>query len=199
MAHGKLSLTANAPLRKQRKTDRIDAKKMVRALLAHDRGDSAVLSRVRVPSAEEEDRKRLLQDRRCLVKKRTSLTISIKGLLKLHGVFDLQPRAKRFESKFAEVRTAYGSPFPPRARRGILRLAERCAHSKRDRGTDSDTVAGTAWIKVGYAHRRATDAKACQPGKISPIASNPNEARDAVDRTKVLVDLFCFIEIWRCR
>ena len=30
---------------KQRKTDRIDAKKMVRALLAHDRGDAAVLSR----------------------------------------------------------------------------------------------------------------------------------------------------------
>ena len=29
---------------KQRKTDQIDANKMVRALLAHDRGDSAVLS-----------------------------------------------------------------------------------------------------------------------------------------------------------
>ena len=33
---------------KQRKTDRIDARKMVRALLAHDRGDAAVLSRVRI-------------------------------------------------------------------------------------------------------------------------------------------------------
>ena len=52
---------------KQRKTDRIDAKKMVRALLAHDRGDAAVLSRVRVPSVEEEDRKRLLRERRRLV------------------------------------------------------------------------------------------------------------------------------------
>ena len=37
---------------KQRKTDRIDAKKMVRALLAHDRGDAALLSRVRVPNVE---------------------------------------------------------------------------------------------------------------------------------------------------
>ena len=70
---------------KQRKTDRIDAKKMVRALLAHDRGDAAVLSRVRVPSVEEEDNKRLLRERRRLVKERTSLTNSIKGLLKLHG------------------------------------------------------------------------------------------------------------------
>ena len=70
---------------KQRKTDRIDAKKMVRALLAHDRGDAAVLSRVRIPSVEEEDRKRLLRERRRLVKERTSLTNAVKGLLKLHG------------------------------------------------------------------------------------------------------------------
>ena len=55
---------------KQRKTDRIDAKKMVRALLAHERGDAAVLSQVRVPSVEEEDRKRLLRERQRLVKER---------------------------------------------------------------------------------------------------------------------------------
>ena len=64
---------------KQRKTDRIDAKKMVRALLAHDRGDAAVLSRARVPSVEEEDRKRLIRERRRLVKERTSLNNSIQG------------------------------------------------------------------------------------------------------------------------
>ena len=97
---------------KQRKTDRIDARKMVRALLAHDRGDAAVLTRVRIPSVEEEDRKRLIRERRRLVKERTSLTNSIKGLLKLHGVFDLRPRSRNFETKFAEVRTAYGAPFP---------------------------------------------------------------------------------------
>ena len=59
---------------RQRKTDRIVAKKMLRALLAHDRGDAAVLSRVRVPSIEEEDRKRLLRERRRLVEERISLT-----------------------------------------------------------------------------------------------------------------------------
>ena len=110
---------------KQRKTDRIDARKMVRALLAHDRGGAAVLSRVRIPSVEEEDRKRLLRERRRLVKERTSLTNAVKGLLKLHGIFDLQPRAKGLEARFAEVRTAYGSTFSPRARQEILRLAER--------------------------------------------------------------------------
>ncbi|MCY3816863.1 MAG: IS110 family transposase [Gammaproteobacteria bacterium] len=110
---------------KQRKTDRIDAKKMVRALLAHDRGDSAVLSRVRVPSVEEEDRKRLLRERRRLVKERTSLSNSIKGLLKLQGIYDLNPRTKEFEETFADTVTAYGSPFPSRARQEIHRLVER--------------------------------------------------------------------------
>ena len=112
---------------KLRKTDRIDAKKMVRALLAHDRGDAAVLSQVQVPTIEEEDRKRLHRERQHLVKERTSLTNSIKGLLKLHGIFDLQPRSKYFEAKFADVKTAYGEPFPPRARQEILRIAGRLA------------------------------------------------------------------------
>ena len=116
---------------KQRKTDRIDAKKMVRALLAHDRGDAAVLSKVRVPSVEEEDRKRLVRERRRMVKERTSLTNSIKGLLKLHGIFDLDPRAKDFEEKFADVETAYGSPLPPRARQEIERLKERLSMVER--------------------------------------------------------------------
>ena len=92
-----------------------------------DRGNAAVLSRARVPSVEEEDRKRLHRERQRLVKERTSLTNSIRGLLKLHSIFDLQPRSKDFEAKFADVKTAYGEPLPPRARQEILRIAERLA------------------------------------------------------------------------
>ena len=91
----------------------------------HDRGNAAVLSRVRVPSVQEEDRKRLIRERRRLVKERTSLTNSIKGLLKLHGIFELDPRARGFDEKFADAVTAYGSPVPPRARQEIERLKER--------------------------------------------------------------------------
>lgn len=110
---------------KQRKTDRIDAKKMVRALLAHDRGDSSVLSQVRVPTLEEEDRKRKLRERRRLVKERTALTNSIKGLLKLHGIFDLNPRSNDFSERFDDVKTVYGTPFPAQARKEILRILDR--------------------------------------------------------------------------
>ena len=54
-----------------------------------------------------------------------TVTNSIKGLLKLHGIFDLSPRAKQFEAQFADVETAYGAPFPLRARQEIERLKER--------------------------------------------------------------------------
>ena len=67
------------------------------------------------------------RERQRLVKERTSLTNSIKGLLKLHGIFDVQPRSKDFEAKFADVATAYESPLPPRARQEILQIAERLA------------------------------------------------------------------------
>ena len=121
------SLLVNRKAKQHKTQTGSTAKKMVRALLAHDRGDAAVLSRVRVPSVEQEDRKRLHRERQRLVKERTSLTNSIKGLLKLHGIFDLQPRSKDFEAKFADVKTACGEPLPPRARQEILRIAERLA------------------------------------------------------------------------
>ncbi len=138
---------------KQRKTDRIDAKKMVRALLAYDRGDAAVLSRVRVPSVAEEDRKRLLRERQRLVKERTSLTNAIKGLLKLHGVFDLEPRAGDFDAAFAAVTTACGKPLPPRARREIERLAERLGLVMRQ--VEAIEAERDAAVPAGAAVRRA--------------------------------------------
>ena len=112
---------------KQRKTDRIDARKMVRALVAHDRGDTTALRRVRVPSVEQEDNRRLLRERRCLVKERTSLCNRMGGLLKLHGIFDLHPRARGFAARLGEARTGYGAPLPARARREVERLAARLA------------------------------------------------------------------------
>ena len=96
------------------KTDRVDATMMVRALMAHHRGDPHALSTVRIPSVEEEDRKRLLRERRRLVKQRTMLTNSIKGLLMLHGVFDLNPRSKRFTEHLDAARDRLWGGAPAR-------------------------------------------------------------------------------------
>ena len=106
---------------KRVKTDRVDAARMVRALMALDRDEPGACSVVRVPSVEEEDRRRLPRERRRLVTQRTRLTNSIKGLLMLHGVFDLDPRSAEFAGRLDAVRTGYRAPLPPGVRAEILR------------------------------------------------------------------------------
>ena len=158
---------------KQRKTDRIDAKKMVRALLAHDRGDAAVLSRVRVPSVEEEDRKRLLRERQRLVKERTSLTNAIKGLLKLHGIFDLEPRAADFDAAFAAVTTACGEPFPPRARREIERIAERLSLVMQQiEAVEAERDAAVRRTEAGASSAARAEATIAMLSRLKGIGAN---------------------------
>ena len=106
---------------KRAKTDRLDAAGMVRALMAFDRGEPSAMSPVRIPSVEEEDRRRLLRERRRLVKQRTMLANSAKGLLMLHGVFDLDPRKRDFTQRLDAARTGYGTPLPPGLRAEVRR------------------------------------------------------------------------------
>jgi len=98
---------------KRVKTDKIDARRMVRALRAWDQGEAEALSVVRIPTVIQEDAKRLLRHRERLVKERTGLGSTIKGLLKLQGIYGLNPRRSSFRVDLAEVRTAYGTPLPP--------------------------------------------------------------------------------------
>ena len=98
---------------KRAKTDKIDARRMVRALRAWDRGEEEALSVVRIPTVEEEDAKRLLRHRERLVRERIRLGNTIKGLLKLQGIRNLEPRHPAFLADLAEVHTAYGAPLPP--------------------------------------------------------------------------------------
>src|ERR1700722_17962637 len=78
---------------KRAKTDRIDARAMVRALMAWARGERQVLSEVRVPTVEQDDARRGLRERQRLVKERTAHGNRIKGLLKTQGIMDFDPWA----------------------------------------------------------------------------------------------------------
>ena len=100
--------------RKRRaKTDRIDARKMVRALRAWDGGDRGAMSPVRIPTIEEEDAKRLLRRRERLIKERRRLANSIAGLLRLHGVSLGDPAGKRFRARLDGLETRYGTELQP--------------------------------------------------------------------------------------
>jgi transposase len=112
---------------KSAKTDRIDARRMVRALRAWDRGEVEALSRVRIPTVAEEDARRLMRRRERLVRERIRLSNTILGLLKLHGIRNLHPLKPGFGGRLGVAETANGIPLPPGARLGIEEIAERPA------------------------------------------------------------------------
>src|SRR5881392_3846761 len=93
---------ATSRRRRRAKTDRIDGEALVRALLAYKRGEPRVCAMVRVPTPEEEDRRRLSRERKALMNERVSHVNRIKGLLFSQGVSSYEPlrrdRRKRLEA-----------------------------------------------------------------------------------------------------
>lgn len=111
---------------KRAKTDRIDAKSMIRALMAFNRGEHQVLSAVHVPSVERDDDRRLMRERQRLVRERTMHTNRIKGLLLSQGIIGFDPRARDIADRLAGLTTGDGRPLGPRLgdeiRRELVRL-----------------------------------------------------------------------------
>ncbi len=112
---------------KRAKTDRIDARGMVRALMAHARGEHQVLSEVRVPTVEQDDARRGLRERQRLVRERTAHTNRIKGLLKTQGIMDFDPRAANAASLLDVIVTGDGRPLGACLKREIMRELDRLA------------------------------------------------------------------------
>ena len=56
--------------RRRAKTDKIDGEALVRALLAYKRGEPRVCAMLRVPTPEEEDRRRISRERKALTNER---------------------------------------------------------------------------------------------------------------------------------
>src|SRR5258708_4609724 len=107
------------------KTDRIDLALLMRAFLAHLRGEPGVCSVVRVPTPEAEDRKRRTRERGRLLKERTAHTNRIKGLLHGQGIRDAMPLKPNFLPDLDKVRTGDGRPLPPHLKDEIRREHER--------------------------------------------------------------------------
>jgi transposase len=93
---------------KRAKTDRIDGEALVRALLAYKRGEPRVCSMVRPPSPEEEDRRRLVRERKSLITERTRHSNRIKGLLFAQGISMYEPLRRDRRARLAALRTGDG-------------------------------------------------------------------------------------------
>ncbi len=105
---------------RKRKTDRLDALKLVSRLARHHWGEK-VWSVVRVPTEEMEDRRRLTRERERLVKERTGHQSRLKGLLAMQGI-----HVKKLADAPGAIRLCDGQRVPARLaaemRRELKRL-----------------------------------------------------------------------------
>ena len=119
------SLEVNRRARRA-KTDRLDAAKLLRTLMAWCRGEHHVVSMVRVPTRDEEDLRRSHRERKRLVNERTAHVNRIKGLLFGYGIRELHVKRRYDKIAVDELRTGDDQPLPPRIaaeiKREIVRL-----------------------------------------------------------------------------
>ena len=93
----------------------------MRALLAYKRGEPRVCAMVRVPTPEEEDRRRIGRERKTLVGERTEHVNRIKGLLFSQGVSGYEPLRRDRRARLDELRTGDGRQLPQYLRAQISR------------------------------------------------------------------------------
>ena len=108
---------------RRRKTDRLDAGKLVTMLLRHHAGEK-LWSVVRLPSPADEDRRHLHRDLEEMKAERTQHINRIKGLLHAVGVRLTEINGK-FRQRLAELRTPHGDAIPSGLRQRLLREFER--------------------------------------------------------------------------
>lgn len=112
--------------RKRRaKTDKIDGEALVRTLLAYKRGEPRVCSMAKAPTPEEEDRRRLVRERKALTNERIRHVNRIKGLLFGQGVSGYEPLRRDRRSRLEELKTGDGRDLTPNLKAQISRELDR--------------------------------------------------------------------------
>jgi transposase len=103
---------ATSRRRRRAKTDRIDGEALLRALLAFKRGEPRVCAMLRVPTPEQEDRRRLCRELNALIGERIRHVNRLKGLLFAQGITGYEPRLPDRRERLEELRTGDGRPLP---------------------------------------------------------------------------------------
>ena len=104
------------------KTDRLDAKKLLRQLMRHEAGERKVWSVLRVPSEAAEDARHLHRELVAVKRDRVRVTNRIRGLLATQGVkLEL---TRGFLDRLDGVERWDGSALPPGLRRRVERAWE---------------------------------------------------------------------------
>jgi transposase len=116
---------ATSRRRRRAKTDKIDGEALLRALLAYKRGEPRVCAMLRVPTPEEEDRRRISRERKALTNERVRHANRIKGLLFGQGVSGYEPMRRDRRKRLEELKTGDGRPLPAHLKMQVGRELDR--------------------------------------------------------------------------
>ena len=116
---------ATSRRRRRAKTDKIDGEALVKALLAYKRGEPRVCAMLHIPTPEEEDRRRLVRERKALTHERIRHVNRIKGLLFGQGVSGYEPLRRDRRACLEALVTGDGRPLPPAMKAQISRELDR--------------------------------------------------------------------------
>ena len=125
---------ATSRRRRRAKTDRIDGETLLRALLAHKRGEPRVCSMVRAPTPEDEDRRRICRERKVLIMERVQHVNRIKGLLFSQGASAYEPLRRDRRARLEALQTGDGRRLPPHLKAQVCRELDRLNCSRADQG-----------------------------------------------------------------
>jgi transposase len=107
------------------KTDKIDGEALVRALLAYKRGEPRVCAMLRVPTPEEEDRRRFVRERKALTNECVRHVNRVKGLLFGQGVSGYEPLRRDRRKCLDAFVTGDDRRLPPALKAQISRELDR--------------------------------------------------------------------------
>jgi transposase len=111
--------------RRRAKTDRIDGEALVRTLMAYKRGEPRVCAMIKAPSPQEEDRRRLIRERKTLLAERVEHVNRIKGLFFAQGIADYEPLRSNRRNQLEQLKTGDGRPLPDHLKRQVSRELDR--------------------------------------------------------------------------
>lgn len=144
---------ATSRRRRRAKTDKIDGEALVKALLAYKRGEPRVCAMLHIPTPEEEDRRRLVRERKALTHERIRHVNRIKGLLFGQGVSGYEPLKRDRRVCLEALVTGDGRPLPPALKAQINRELERIELlitqiKDIEKARDAMLVAAASWSKA---------------------------------------------------
>src|SRR5258708_3820513 len=116
---------ATSRRRRRAKTDRIDGETLLRALLAHKRGEPRVCSMVRAPTPQDEDRRRVCRERKVLIMERVQHVNRIKGLLFSQGASGYEPLRRDRRAQLDALQTGDGHRLPQHLKAQVCRELDR--------------------------------------------------------------------------